>query len=234
LKENVIGIQIGRMNDEYYAVDRREFFEFVAGGHPNVLEIGCGVGASAAWLRAHGAERLVGVEIDQKSAERARERFDLVYAEGIESALKQIRGPFDLIVCADVLEHLNDPWSVVRGLLQLAGPQGVLAISIPNVRFVGTLGPIAFGSGFDYPQGNGYDSHTTFDPTHIRFFTRRNVQTMLRDAGWRPVRWGTPRGKRWPRLRAVLARVTGTRSNEYLAAQWYVVARPEASSPTPG
>jgi hypothetical protein len=103
----------------------------------------------------------------------------------------------------------------------------MLAISIPNVRFIGTLGPIAFGEGFSYPPSTSYDPHTTFDVTHIRFFTRQNVRSLLREAGWQPARWGSPRGRRLPRLRALLARLTNTRSNEFLAAQWYVIARPD-------
>jgi SAM-dependent methyltransferase len=230
LKGSEIGLAITRKVDAYYAVDRTEFFDFIGGHHINVLEVGCGAGASASWLRAHGAQHLVGVELDNTAAERARDQFDEVHAKSIEDALDELNGPFDLIVCADVLEHLNDPWTVVDRLRRLAGQQGVLAISIPNVRFLGTLGPIAFGSGFAYPQGDAYDAHGTFDITHIRFFTRGNVRSLLEGAGWEPLRWGSPRGRRWPRLRALLARITRERSNEYLAAQWYVIAQPAGTS----
>lgn len=225
---------VDHKDDTYYAVDRTEFFEFIGGTHAQVLEIGCGRGASAAWLREHGGRRLVGIEINQRSAQGAAEFFDEVYAESVETALDRLTGAFDLIVCADVLEHLLDPWAIVGRLRELAGPGTVLAISIPNVRFLDTLLPIAFGSGFDYPKSAAYDPHTSFDITHVRFFTLGNIKSMLADGGWRIDRLGTPRGRRLSRLRRVLARVTRGYSNEYLAAQWYVVAMPGATSPRRG
>ena len=40
----------------------------------------------------------------------------------------------DLILCLDVLEHLVDPWSVVRRLSPLLAPGGRLIVSVPNIR----------------------------------------------------------------------------------------------------
>jgi len=204
--------------DAYYDHSREDFLGWVSGTHRSVLEVGCAAGANAQWYRQHGAGRLVGVELDATSADRARPHFDDVIAEPIETAMDHIRGPFDLIVCADVLEHLVDPWSVTRRLRSLAGPGGSLAISIPNVRFYRALARIALGKGFRYdPEG-------IFDVTHLRFFARSNVDALLKSSGWKPVRWGGNR-PRARRLASLLERLTAGRSDEWLVYQWWVVAK---------
>lgn len=201
---------------EYYASNRSPFLEWVGGGHQRVLDVGCGAGANGIWMRQHGAAVLVGVEIDATSAAQARGAYDEVYNEPVESALRHISGPFDLVMCADVLEHLVDPWTVLRRIHQTSTDATVLAISIPNIRHIGALWRIAAGKGFEY------EDEGIFDRTHLRFFTRRNVEQMLQAAGWQPERWG--RGLRSRRAR-LLSKLTFGRSDEWLSYQWYVVAR---------
>jgi SAM-dependent methyltransferase len=212
---------------DYYDVDRSRFLRWVGPVSGRVLEIGCGTGRNASQLRANGATEIIGVELEPSAAAAARERFDCVYAEPIESAIAKLAGPFDLILCCDVLEHLVDPWTILTSLRTLAGPRTTLAVSIPNVRHYRVLWDIAFGDGFAYPLDGSYDPHSIFDTTHLRFFTRRNVRGMLEGAGWLPSRWGVP-----PRRRVVWARrmvdiLTRDSANEWLTYQWYVVARPQ-------
>ena len=97
-----------------------------------------------------------------------------------------VGGRFDLIVCADVLEHLVDPWSVVDWLRAVSHDMTILAVSIPNIRFLPALARIAVGRGFEYEECG------IFDATHLRFSVRRDVDRMLRRDGWSPIRWGAP------------------------------------------
>ncbi|MHB8891677.1 MAG: class I SAM-dependent methyltransferase [Candidatus Limnocylindrales bacterium] len=207
-----------RPSARYFQGDRRDLMSWLDGQWGRVLEIGCGEGGNALWLRAHGASRIVGIELDPASATRARDQFDEIVAEPVESGLGRLDEEFDLIICADVLEHLVDPWATVAALAQKAAPGATLVVSIPNIRFARTLWQIAFGEGFSYT------TEGIFDRTHLRFFTRRNVAAMLRDGGWRPVRWGYSPSQRLARLRAGLWALTGGRSGEFLAYQWYVAA----------
>jgi hypothetical protein len=119
-----------------------------------------------------------------------------------------------------VLEHLVDPWSVVRELRRVAHADTVLAISVPNVRFLPALLRIAIGRGF------AYEEHGIFDSTHLRFFTRRDADLMLRRGGWVPQRWGAPRFERLGSARRLAQRSTRGRSDEWLSGQLYVVAHP--------
>lgn len=214
-----LGPSDGDHDAGYFERDRSPFLAWLAGRHGRVLEIGCGAGTNASWLRDHGAREIVGIEADVASAAKAADQFDLVFAEPVESALSKVDGEFDLILCLDVLEHLIDPWTVLEALHPFLRSGGQLAMSIPNVRFFMTVWSIAFGKGFRYaPEG-------ILDVTHLRFFTRSDIGRMLRQTDWRPVRWGTP-GKRFRTVRRVLRTATRGRSDEWLTVQWFVTAVP--------
>jgi 2-polyprenyl-3-methyl-5-hydroxy-6-metoxy-1,4-benzoquinol methylase len=208
----------------YFRGDRGDLLGWLDIGGRRVLEIGCGEGGNASWLREHGATRIVGIEPHPASAALAARVYDLVLTERVETGLGRLDETFDLIICADVLEHLIDPWAAVAELADKADPDATLLISIPNIRFVRAAWAIVFGAGFEYT------AEGIFDRTHLRFFTRRNVGTMLRDGRWRPIRWGYGRSSRYRRLKDVLWRLTRGLSGEFLAYQWFVAATPEPSA----
>ena len=205
---------------DYYSSDRSDFLDWVGGTFDRVLDVGCGAGANASWYRDHGAREVVGVEVHPTSAAQAETALDRVICGPIETAIPRLEGSFDLIVCADVLEHLVDPWSVVRELGAVASPSTALAVSMPNIRFLPALLRIAFGRGFEYEESG------IFDATHLRFFTRRDADLLLRRGGWVPQRWGAPAFERLGSVRRLAQRLTRGRSDEWLARQMYVIARP--------
>lgn len=204
----------------YYASDRSDFLTWVGGEFGRVLDVGCGAGANASWYREHGAREIVGIEIDTASATAAENVLDRVICGSVETAIHELEGQFDLIICADVLEHLVDPWTIIRELRDVAGAETVLAISMPNIRFLPALAQIGFGRGF------AYEDHGIFDSTHLRFFTRRDMDHALRQGGWVPERWGAPRFARLGSCRRLVQRATRGRSDEWLAGQLYVATRP--------
>ena len=215
----------------YYLGQRTDLLDWLGGRHERVLEVGCGAGGNARWLREHGATHLVGVEIHPESAERARAVFDHVESRSIEEALPSLSGPFDLIICADVLEHLVDPGDVVRRLVGVAADDGRLLVSIPNIRYLLALTRIALGAGFR-PEPEG-----TFDATHLHFFTKENVRQLLTSGGWRPERWGygsyrsrspDTLSRALSTTRRALSRATFGLTDEWLVGQWWVEATPIA------
>ena len=204
---------------DYYSHERLDFLDWVGGRHGRVLDVGCGSGSNASWYRRHGAVEIVGVELHRSSAADAEAVFDRVVCGTIEDAVGELDGPFDLIVCADVLEHLVDPWAVVRQLEGLANEATVLAISIPNIRFLGAIARIAVGSGFRYEEQG------IFDATHLRFFTRSDVDRLIRQGGFVGERWGSRIYGRFRSIRHLARWLSGGRSDQWLAEQTFVVAR---------
>ena len=79
----------------------------------------------------------------------------------------------DRILCLDVLEHLVDPWAVVRRLSLLLKPGGSMIVSLPNICHRDVMLPLLLHDRWDYaPSG-------ILDQTHLRFFTRRTAIQLL-------------------------------------------------------
>jgi ubiquinone/menaquinone biosynthesis C-methylase UbiE/uncharacterized protein YbaR (Trm112 family) len=207
---------------DYYDRDRAVFLDWVGGRHERILDVGCGSGSNARWYRQHGAHELVGIEIDPPSADKAVTLFDRIICAPVETAMAELDGPFDLIVCADVLEHLVDPWTVVTDLRRLSHSATVLAVSMPNIRFLGAIARIAVGPGFRY------EDEGIFDVTHVRFFTGHDLDGLLRRGGWRPERRGSHLFGRLRAARRMMGRMTHGWSDQWLAEQQFVVARPDS------
>src|ERR1700694_4809854 len=87
---------------------------------------------------------------------------------------------FDVIIFADVLEHLAWPIGVLREYLNLLKDDGSVIVSLPNVGLWSVRFSLMFGR-------FRYDDSGVLDRTHLRFFTQRSATEMLDAAGLRPI-----------------------------------------------
>lgn len=85
---------------------------------------------------------------------------------------------FDVVVCADVLEHLPDPAAVLDRVRGWIAPGGRLFVSLPNVANVAVRLSLLAGR-FEYAEAG------ILDRTHLRFFTRRSALRLVESAGFR-------------------------------------------------
>ena len=199
----------------YYANQRPDLVATLPRPLGSVLDVGCGEGAVGRLLRDEGAERLTGIEIDSASADRAREVYDEVAEGAVEDKLPELDGPFDKILCYDVLEHLVDPATVLAQLRGLAAPGGYLHVSVPNARHFSLVRDLVLRGTFGYTEWGHRDN------THLRWFTRRDIVDAVEAAGWRALSTGHP-----PLRRARgLHRLTRGRSTDFLVAQVSVLAQ---------
>jgi 2-polyprenyl-3-methyl-5-hydroxy-6-metoxy-1,4-benzoquinol methylase len=118
---------------------------------------------------------VVGVEPDPRAAAVARENGIEVLGLDVEQVPLAAAG-FDVVVFADVLEHLRDPATVLRRAL----PAGRAVVSVPNIAHWTARRELLRGR---FPYGD----HGLFDRTHLRFFTRETARAMAADAGFRIV-----------------------------------------------
>lgn len=162
----------------YYGHERPEVVALVPEDAGRVLDIGCAAGRLGAAIKRRQPCHVMGVELDHVVAERARAQLDEVRVLDLNrDHLDLSADSLDCVVCADVLEHLVDPWSVVGTVREALRPGGTLVVSIPNIRNLGILTQIAEGT-FDYADAG------ILDRTHLRFFTRRTFTQLLVDAGF--------------------------------------------------
>jgi glycosyltransferase involved in cell wall biosynthesis len=142
-----------------------------------VLDLGCAGGFLAAELRKQ-AHFVVG--IDAAPPRGAANKVDRLVVADLDAGLpgKAVEeGPFDLILAADVLEHLRDPAQLLGELHEVCTADAVLIASVPNIGHWYPRLRIGIGR-FDY------DHRGILDSTHLRFFTWRSFTGMAYRAGW--------------------------------------------------
>ena len=163
---------------KYFGLARQEIAPLVPEEAPRVLEIGCGAAGTIAWLRSvRQVEFAAGIELMAEPAERARTVCNDVRVGNVETLeLPFEPASFDLILALDVLEHLVDPWSVVRRLHSLLKPGGCFIASIPNAAHYSVSLPLLRGRWEYVPSG-------ILNSTHLRFFVRDTAHALLTCSG---------------------------------------------------
>jgi SAM-dependent methyltransferase len=164
---------------EYFGIARTEIAPLIPESVTRVLEIGCGSGATIKWLRSvRRIEYAAGVELSSDAAARAASVFDDIIENNIEAAdLPFAPESFDLILALDVLEHLVDPWRIVRQLHSLLRPGGTIIASLPNIAHYSVSLSLLLRSRWDYANEG------LLDRTHLRFFVERTAVDLMTSSG---------------------------------------------------
>ena len=154
----------------------------LVGLRQRVLELGCGTGHMTKVLRERGCH-VVGVEVEAEAAKYAAEHCEHMIVgdlDEIDLGVELGDRRFDVIVAADVLEHLKEPESALERLRPFLAPGGYLVVSIPNVGH-GSVRLALLGGTFTYTDTG------LLDRTHLRFYTRQSMVEMLAQGGFTAV-----------------------------------------------
>jgi len=146
-------------------------------GDSAVLDIGAGAGHLGTAVREHFSH-LTGVESDPEAASSPGAS---VYDRWITAPLSgdlDFGRQFDVVVCADVLEHLSSPDGALLGIRKWLKPGATLLVSLPNVANITVRAALLAGK---FP----YSDRGLLDRTHLRFYTRRSARNLLRECGYR-------------------------------------------------
>lgn len=144
-----------------------------------VLDAGCGFATTSARIEKLG-NHVTGVEESSVACEVAAQRLSHVVNADLQGA-DLGTAQFDVLIFADVLEHLPWPVGVLRRYLQWLAPGGSVIISLPNVGLWSVRLAHLFGRW-------EYEETGVLDRTHLRFFTRRTARWMLDQAGLEEIR----------------------------------------------
>lgn len=105
-----------------------------------ILDVGCGDGALAADLRATTGQPVTGVELSLRRAERVAGRVPVRLVNGSSYELPFRDRSFPLVVCTDLLEHLDDPARAMSELVRVSSRR--VLVSVPYcIKIEKTLCP---------------------------------------------------------------------------------------------
>jgi SAM-dependent methyltransferase len=150
---------------------------FVRGlGEPaSALDLGCGDGRLTAQL---GARELVAADVSEVALERARLRVPSATAVQLapDEPLPLADGSFELVLCAETIEHVRDVQLLVSEARRVLRPGGRLAVTTPAHGRLTGLDVLV----------RGFERR--FDPLspHLRFLTGRSLAGLLDSLGFDP------------------------------------------------
>ncbi len=222
------------MNKAYYITKGEKYFSNVrmdvisllpSQPRQKVLEIGAGGGDTLLYIKVNElASEVMGVELlrmpDSNQQHPLIDKFQIADIEQ-----ENVNAPeeyFDIIICADILEHLADPWGCVARISRHLKKGGRLISSIPNIRECKTLFRIFFLGDFRYDAKGGI-----MDNTHLRFFCKKNIRQLMNTDSLSPIYCKpnillkqVPEGKR----RRLINRLTFGLFLDFLAIQYLCIA----------
>jgi methionine biosynthesis protein MetW len=173
--------QLDPLRYDYHTNDPAEVAGMIAARVPlrcRVLDVGCGTGAMAKLLVDTCGVTIVGVEPDPDRAALAQARGLEVHRRVFEGSWIENLGRFDVVLFADVLEHLAEPAVPLRLAHTVLNRGGYVIASVPNVAHWTVRWELLRGR-FDYA------AHGIMDSTHLRWFTERSLRRLFQATGYR-------------------------------------------------
>lgn len=157
---------LNRLNEHSDIIQRdMQLIESTVKGRAVLLEIGCGVGSFMSQYRGGTA---VGVDVSYDAALFCRAN-DLTVAVADANTLPFASHSFDVVRAKEILEHIPNPLKLVSEIKRVLCEDGLFICHVPT--------PFAIL----YPLGaNFFD-----DYTHVRPFSKRGVEYLLQDGGFR-------------------------------------------------
>ncbi len=159
--------------DQHWALDECDL-KPLAGR--SAADVGCGAGLLAEPLARLGA-RVTAVDAAPENIAAARTH---AAGQGLEidyrvGGVESLDGPFDLVTCLEVVEHVAEPRGFVDGLARILAPGGLLVLSTPNRTAMSRLVLIMIG------EGTGRLPRGTHD--WEKFLTPQETCALIADAG---------------------------------------------------
>jgi methionine biosynthesis protein MetW len=142
-----------------------------------VLDVGCGTGSVAVVANNNKRNRVLGIEPDAARAKVAASRGIDATCGYLDREFIATKGPFDVIVFSDVLEHLASPDEMLNLASTALKPDGIMLVSVPNVAHWSVRLNLLLGR-FDYAE------YGLCDSTHLRWFTSRTIQALFESQGF--------------------------------------------------
>jgi 2-polyprenyl-3-methyl-5-hydroxy-6-metoxy-1,4-benzoquinol methylase len=154
----------------------------MVGRNKRVLELGAGPGSITRLLYGNCGCHVTAVEIDEDAIKKLSSFCKNVYRcdlndQSWNSVLSK-EEKFEVIVAADVLEHLYDPRVTLRNARDVLDNDGYVVVSLPHIAHNAVIACLL-------QEDWEYHDWGLLDKTHIRFFGMQNIQRLFNDSGFK-------------------------------------------------
>ena len=200
-----------------HEIHNAELLNLIPINAKKIIEIGCSSGALAREYKKINANcEYIGIEIMTDYGDLAQRYCDRVIIGDVESfpaTFFSDNSDVDCWIFADVLEHLKDPWEILRKISSVLGGDGSVVACIPNIQHWSIQSLISTG---DFR----YQDIGILDRTHIRWFTRKTIIEMFEQTGfsikdmWYRIITSDPRRDEFLEKIASMASLSGANPDE--------------------
>jgi SAM-dependent methyltransferase len=205
------------MVSKYYTLVRSEIAPLLPRAASRILDVGCGVGASSAWLKSlYPESHTVGLEGNGALLPELAINVDEPHIVDLNGPWPDV-GTVDLVLLLDVLEHLIDPEKALARIMDTITEDGTVIISLPNVAHLSVSLPLLLRGRFDYTDAG------ILDHTHLHFFYQESALNLARRGGL-AVEKGLMSGVMGPKTR-LIDRLTFGLIRDRLTKQYIFSAR---------
>lgn len=183
------GQENDRLSKNPSEVDIALFWLNRLGVQGSILDVGCGTlnlltGANKLF------QRRVGVDIAEHPNWKKCPEIEKYVLDIDELNLQFSDDCFDAVTCLMTIEHIFDPFHVVREIRRVCKEQGVVIVAVPNIagikrRLELLLGKLPISSTRDSFAENAWDGF------HLHNFTKKSFEWLLRKEGLVPIKWAS-------------------------------------------
>jgi SAM-dependent methyltransferase len=142
-----------------------------------ILDIGCGSGATSAWLKTiYPDAYMIGVEGNAELLAQLADNVDEPHIADLNDMLPDFGAP-DLVLLLDVLEHLVRPEELLTRIVATIADGATVIISLPNIAHLPVAARLFFCGRFTYADAG------ILDRTHLHFFYKESILSLARETG---------------------------------------------------
>jgi 2-polyprenyl-3-methyl-5-hydroxy-6-metoxy-1,4-benzoquinol methylase len=150
----------------------------------NIVDVGCGDGELLSRLRELQLGTLTGVAYHQPVLEVADYVLGVDVCQHGWCGRLSGRGPFDVVIATDVIEHLVNPYEFLRELRKLIADSGVLLLTFPNVHNLRSIVGYAIAGRFCGFFGSNFNDGHPIHDQHIFIPNRHLIEYFFRLTGF--------------------------------------------------
>lgn len=126
--QNEVGFQVHYRKSFYYVHWTQVIVFLRKIQNPEILEIGCGTGQLAEYLKDEGFMAYQGFDFSTRAIEFAKRRVDMEFFQGDALDEKLYLGTFNTVICLEVLEHVQNDRKILSNIPKNAN----IIFSVPN------------------------------------------------------------------------------------------------------